>query len=343
MEEKKQYIGLDALKVAMAILIAARHMIQTFYPVESKWRIVIGGWLSNLGVPVFFIIAGFFLFKKADRERAEEGWKIVWRYCWRISRSYLLWSLLYLPLDLYNWYHGERNVVRGILTYVQAFLFSSTTVQLWYLPALLTACLLVWLAYVKGVEIWQLLMVTGSLFVVGCICDNWYFNQQLPMALQDLRILYSRYFLTVRNGVFYGSFFVCLGLWFARSGRRVPFWPALAGCVVFTGLMLAEVQHCSNTNMVFTSAPAAFCLFVVASAMQGERDVLFLRLRGMSQWIYFSHVYFFYIFHWTARQALATLTKTRITVSVMAPLLLFSWCMTWLAEKDRSGWLKKLM
>ena len=64
MEKKKQYNGLDIMKVIMAVLVAARHMIQLFYPAESKWRLVIGAWLSNLAVPVFFITAGFFLFNK---------------------------------------------------------------------------------------------------------------------------------------------------------------------------------------------------------------------------------------------------------------------------------------
>ena len=64
MVEKRQYDGLDVVKAAMAILIAARHMIQVFYPAESKWRIVVGAWLSNLGFRFFFILAVFCLFCK---------------------------------------------------------------------------------------------------------------------------------------------------------------------------------------------------------------------------------------------------------------------------------------
>ena len=36
MNEKKQYCGLDLLKFIMAVLVAARHMIQVFYPAESR-------------------------------------------------------------------------------------------------------------------------------------------------------------------------------------------------------------------------------------------------------------------------------------------------------------------
>ena len=55
--EKQQYYGLDLLKFIMAVLVAARHVIQIYYPAESKWRLVIGCWLSNLAVPIFFLIA----------------------------------------------------------------------------------------------------------------------------------------------------------------------------------------------------------------------------------------------------------------------------------------------
>lgn len=49
MEKRKMYYGLDLLKFALAILVAARHMIQVFYAGDSRWRLLIGSWLSNLG------------------------------------------------------------------------------------------------------------------------------------------------------------------------------------------------------------------------------------------------------------------------------------------------------
>ena len=102
MVEKRQYNGLDVTKAVLAVLVALRHMIQIFYPEESKWRLVIGAWLSNLAVPVFFITAGFFLFRKVDRQQPEAGRRAVLQYCGRILRLYLLWSVLYLPIDYYN-------------------------------------------------------------------------------------------------------------------------------------------------------------------------------------------------------------------------------------------------
>lgn len=344
MVEKRQYNGLDVLKVIMAVLVAARHMIQIFYPAESKWRLVVGAWLSNLAVPVFFITAGFFLFRKVDRQRQKESRRAIIQYGSRIFKLYLLWSVIYLPIDYINWRNGsDKDVIKAVTEYVKAFFFSSTTVQLWYLPALLIACVLVGTAYRKGVGIRQLSVLGALLFGIGCICDNWYFNQQLPMKLQRLLSLYFRYFLTVRNGIFYGFFFVALGLWFAKTKIKIPFRAALAGAFGCTGLMLWEVIHCSNTNMVFTSAPAAFFLFAAASEVKWKDRKLYPRLRAASEWIYLSHVYFFHLYGWAARWNPLPATKKGITMSILVPMLSFAWFMALLSERKGFAWVKKLI
>ncbi len=344
MEKKKQYNGLDIMKVIMAVLVAARHMIQLFYPAESKWRLVIGAWLSNLAVPVFFITAGFFLFNKVDRNKKEESKRALFKYGTRILNLYVIWSVIYLPIDYINWKNGpEKDIQATVLNYIKSFFFCSTTVQLWYLPALLTACLLVAAAYMAGVRISYLLIAGALLFAAGCIGDNWYFNQQLPMGLQQALHVYAQYFMTMRNGIFYGFFFVAIGLWFSKSQRNIPFVPAMAGSGIFLACMLCEVLRCSNTNMVFMSAPAAFFLFAAASSVNLKNRKLYPRLRMTSEWIYLSHVYFFHFYGWVRRWNPLPATKKGITISILGPMILFSWCMACLSAKKAGRWLKKLV
>ena len=72
MNEKKQYCGLDLLKFIMAVLVAARHMIQVFYPAESRWRLIIGSWLSRC----FSSLRDFFYFARSRirTKRADGLW-----------------------------------------------------------------------------------------------------------------------------------------------------------------------------------------------------------------------------------------------------------------------------
>ena len=82
--EKQQYYGLDLLKFIMAVLVAARHVIQIYYPAESKWRLVIGCWLSNLAVPIFFLIAGFLLFQKIPAQLPDD--KTGYGQSWQVPQ-----------------------------------------------------------------------------------------------------------------------------------------------------------------------------------------------------------------------------------------------------------------
>lgn len=368
METKKQYNGLDVVKFFLAVLVAERHVVQIFFDASSKWRVLLNNWMSNLAVPVFFIIAGFFLFQKVDvsaagrqtagqnvsggrnagsRNGINEGSDRVYRYCGRILRMYLLWSLIYLPIDLHNWYYGERLIGEGILSWLHSFLFCSTIPQLWYLPALALASFLVWSAYSRGVKPWQILAVGAALLICGYLGDNWYYNQNFPQKLQELLALYRRIFLTPRNGVFYGIFYVALGLFMAKTTWRLPFWSASAGFLFFFWCMYREVMKISdagsNTNFVLFAAPAAYCLFTAASAVNWKPRKIYARLRGMSEWIYLSHFYFFYFLVWLRPWNPVPFDSKTVTVMIIVPVLLFSWCMVCLSETKAGRWLKKLI
>ena len=343
MSKKKQYCGLDLLKFIMAVLVAARHMIQVFYPAESRWRVLIGSWLSNLAVPIFFIIAGFLLFRKIPETNKKSGWSVVGRYVWRIVKMYLIWCVLYWPIDIYNWYHGTATIKETIKAYIHSFFVSSTIAQLWYLPALALAVLIVWICYRIGLKIWLLLILTGALFVFGCICDNWYFTERAPMKIQEFVWWYAPKFVTMRNGLFYGSFYLAVGLWFSRKKRQLPFLLSLGLSAAFLFLMYKEVSVCFNTNMVFSAAPAAIFLTETFMRFQGASLRFFTLLREMSEWVYLSHFYFFYFFSWTTKRNPLPLTEKNIALCIFVPMLFFALLMSLWSHRESGKWIRGLI
>lgn len=346
MGAKKQYNGLDAVKFVLSILVAMRHLIQVFFTAESRAHLWIGAWLSNLAVPTFFIISGFFLFQKIETGKPDFPYTaVIKRYSIKVLRMYLLWSVLYLPVDWYNWSHSEAGVREGVCSYLHAFFFSSTTVQLWYLPALFVSCLLVWFGYTRGMKIRHLLLAGGGLYVIGVIGDNWYLNEMLPHYMYEKLMIYNRYFLTMRNGLFYGVFYVSAGLWFAKhpvreDRRRLSLWVSAAGAVFFIGIMYQEALHFHSTNMLFSAAPAVACLFRAAASVHWKNRKLYPRLRMMSEWIYLTHFYFFYFFAWTLPWNPVPINNKSLMVMIMGAILVFSRAMTRLSERNEFRWLK---
>lgn len=341
METKRQYYGLDVVKIVLAMFVAARHVIQIFFTQDSRAHLLIGAWLSNLAVPSFFLISAFFLFRKAEEQRWNRT--LIISYCSRIIKLYLVWSALYLPIDWYNWSNGTASLKEGIGDYIQSFFFSSSTVQLWYLPALCVAAWIVWFLYTKGVRLWQILVITGLLFLTGVIGDNWYLNEQLPVRLYKLLELHNGCFITMRNGLFYGTFYFAMGLLLVKKNWRLPLWVAGAGTVAGLYLMYQEVVHWNSTNMVLSAAPTVYCLFTVASAMDWKPRALYPRLRAMSEWIYLSHFYFFYLFAWTLRWNPIPANNKTILLMILGTVTLFSWGMVRLSERKRFAWLKHLV
>ncbi|MCD8120834.1 MAG: acyltransferase [Clostridiales bacterium] len=340
MEAKRQYYGLDVVKFILALLIAGRHMVQVFYAAESPWRLYINYWLSNLGVPVFFTAAGFLLFRKVTKP--DGGGRTVARYCWRIFKLYVLWCVIYWPIDIYNWYHGTATVAETVKFYIWSFFCSSTIAQLWYLPALIEACAIVWFCWrLFRRRILPVLAVTGILFLMGCIGDNWYFTQFLPLRLQQLIYSYGQIFVTMRNGVFYGSFYVALGLFFAKKKLCLPFAVSAIGSVCFLYVMYREARHCGNINMVVTAAPTAFLVVEAALQPDWKPRAIYTRLRAMSEWVYLSHFYFFYFFSWTAKDIPLPLTEFNIMWIIFVPMLAFAYLMARLGERYR--WINRLI
>lgn len=359
--EKTQYYGLDLLKFFMALLVAARHVIQIYYPAESRWRLVIGNWLSNLAVPIFFVIAGFLLFKKlldtnpipaknltnidspSVKKFADTDWTIIRRYVCRILRLYILWCVIYWPIDIYNWCQSGYPLGESILYYFQSFLFSSTITQLWYLPALATACLIVWAGYKADLKIWMLLLLTSLLFIFGCSCNNQYFLEHSPRKIQEFIHWYAPIFLTTRNGLFYGSLYVALGLWFSKKQWHMPPILAAAGSLIFLGVMYKEVSTFSNANMVFSAVPAVVCLVELAMGLKGTSSRFFLFLREQSEWVYFSHYYFIHLFTWTIHYNPLPMTKANIMLSVLVPMFLFTLLIAFLSHRKHGKWLRALI
>ncbi|WP_432628392.1 acyltransferase family protein [Brotaphodocola sp.] len=277
-----------------------------------------------------------------SRKKAQKsGWSQVLKYCWRILKLYVLWCVIYWPIDIYNWYHGTASIKETVIFYIRSFFFSSTIAQLWYLPALITACLIVWCVSLGARYITPALLVTGALFAAGCLGDNWYFTAMLPQKIQDLIYLYGQHCMTMRNGIFYGSFYVCLGLLFAKKKKQLPFLLSLILAIFFCWVMKKEVTRCGNINIVISAAPTAYFLTEAALALRLPDWKLFTRLRAMSEWVYLSHFYFFYFFSWTAKINPLPLTEKNIMLCIFIPMLIFAWWMACLGEKRR--WVRKLI
>lgn len=273
--------SLDYLKTFLALFVVLAHTnwIQNNM---NPGLFILGNGLMRMLVPLFCVIAGYFLQMSISRGKAR-------KWLWRVLALYLFWMLAYLPM----WY-GQVTGLRALVT---TFLWGFF--HLWFLIGLFFAGLAVmivrWVAarLAPGRSLTFLIVAAVLCAVAG-----------LAMQYSDLfgyaDVAVQRY----RNGIFMCFPFVVMGYalshMIARTGYdRVPTRNQILP-VVIAGLGLLVLEAWTVQHFVGTAAmieiPAATYLVVPAIFLLCLRTDLPpqpIDLGLVSASIYFMHIWAF--------------------------------------------------
>lgn len=99
--------------------------------------------ISLIAVPAFFMASGFLLQDGTSEE--DISFIRLKKQCLRVLRLYLVWTIIFFPLNLRSILQNERGVVVCVFAFLQKFVFDGSWVQLWFLPSLTVGLLFVWL------------------------------------------------------------------------------------------------------------------------------------------------------------------------------------------------------
>lgn len=290
LDENRKILGFDVLKLSLALIVVVTHVIQGYYGTDSVPYFISVHWLSKFVIPCFFMMSGYLLFR--SMELTQINMRAIIKYTSKIFKLYIIWSVIYLPINIYGWLTNELSFTADMIVYIRNFLFASNIEHLWYLPALIIAVLIVAVALKSKMKLKVLLAISFPLYLLGIIGDNNLVKQIIPIA-GDVFDAYSSVFVTTRNGLFYGVFFTALGVYCAKTKARTSkVWLI----VVFLGsfaAMLGEGFLLRSVNMLVFTVPASYALFrlVETAALKGKPE-FYETLRSYSSLIYYSHMVF---------------------------------------------------
>ena len=200
--------------------------------------------ISPVAVPTFFSISGFLFFRK---ERNSED---LWRYVWRVAKLYFIWTLIFLPLILFNYLKNEMLNVSGLVDFTQKLLFDGSYYHLWFLPSLIIA-IIVTFYFSKILNNKALIVMAGILFILGTYVDTYSFISPL-LSWEH----YKAIFLTTRNGIFFGFPFVIIGKSIADAHYNKPrislLIVSVAGTII-EGVYLSFILDKSIVSMSLSS------------------------------------------------------------------------------------------
>ena len=266
---KTVFKGIHAMKLIMAYLVVAIH--------TTDWSLM---GLLDTAVPFFFLVSGFFLFRKLGGTRAEDL-TVIRSWIGKTLQMYLLWTLIYLPFTFIGFHRDGLPLTSAIALFLRNLVLVGENYlswPLWYLLAMVWGGILIWLMRWLRIPVWGMFLVGLTLYLSA------YFFQL------DSVPAYVKLFKTTRNGIF-------LGLMFLTAGGLIHRWtehgPKLSIPQLWDLLLIAIGFAAYQFSPLFL-LPLAAGLFLLAyrTELPLIDDRTAILMGGMSKYIYLTHMIF---------------------------------------------------
>ena len=208
MKETKNFT-IQLFRLVGALMVIAIHT-NPFMEINAYIAKGITGILTRVAVPFFFSLAGYFYMKKIEDKK-----DYLKKYIYKILKIYIIWGVIYFPYSfIYSSIKSERSLIFSVAAYVRNTIFGGAHFHLWYLPALIFAIILFDLLH-RNVQMNKIKILATILYLVGLFGTSYY--GLLKGNLKLIMDIYSKIFITTRNGLFMGFPFVVLGAELAKQ------------------------------------------------------------------------------------------------------------------------------
>lgn len=262
---KQENCSIDIIKAICAVLVVLQH-IPLYYGSEVYQSNIMYFFTQMLGrtaVPFFYVVSGYYFNKTLL-----EGKDALRKQGIKIINIYLMWTVLYIPLNLYKYViedgWGLLNIIRRY--FVDVFL-CGTHYQLYYIIALIISMCAATIAYKFGMlKVYAVFSVL--LYLFGTLITSY------PSVLNDIEIIQNivsfKYYIFVRRYFFIAPAFFMMGYWILLFEKKAAYgierYAVLLGSML---LMFAEeivIVKMGGQNMmgifiyVFVFELFKFCL-----------------------------------------------------------------------------------
>lgn len=201
-----KYGYIDILKFFFSICIIAIHT-GLLYDTNPTVNWYLTHMILRLAVPFFFIISGFFYGRKILKDKSKID-DITKSYIKRLLYPLIFWLLIGLPFSIMNTYDG--SIMSTILHIIQKILFYPWG-ALWYILALIIAVVILSKFY-KSNRFYFPILIGFLLYTFALISNSYYFIIIDRPLIKKIVDLYMKLFISGRNGIFVGIFYVSLGV-----------------------------------------------------------------------------------------------------------------------------------
>ena len=327
---RKTYPLIDIMKFVFAILIVAIH-IPPLKDFSDFGNYMIAQCLSRIGVPFFFMAAGYFLFRKMDIGKLDLG--RIKRYVIRIFLMLTAWTMIYLPLILWGAIHSEKGIIWGIGARIYKFILGGDAqFHLWFLQALIVAVAIVVLLIKRKWSFGKMIAFALILHTIALLGGSYHFVYLhfFPegSAIYEFFHANAKFMPNTVNGATEGFLYVALGAMLALKGHSYSRRQIYIGCAVFWLLFIMEAASIKimfpyskgSTAYVFL-IPAAVFTFLLGKYVSLANKPVYMIMRKMSMYVYLIHPWFIAIVALVSKKVFPIDSLTQYVLVVVLSLI----------------------
>ena len=208
----KTYKSLDILKLVSAICIVGLHCFRFNNNLYDYWFMC----ATRFGVPCFFIISAFFLFKKTP------DWNQMKLFAKRIATLYLFWLIATAPLTIYLRLFANHNLsfTEKFLNLIHTSLFSASFSGSWYLMALLQCSFIIYFLK-KYLANTTILLISLVVYILPCIAASYNYLFDAEHMITHFISIFTNVIFRPYHCFPAGLIYIAMGMFIAENYHKI--------------------------------------------------------------------------------------------------------------------------
>ena len=292
--KEKNFHSIDCFKLLMAICVIAIHT----HPLESCSINIINKFYESfvaIAVPFFFLASGFLLAQKFDSSFCNQNnLVIIKNYLQKITKMYLTWTIIYIPLAIYHYITTETSILKSIILYIRNFIFVGeqyNSWHLWYLLATIYALIFILILKHFKLSPKKILLASFISFLLSIGIDYIItYSENTNNIINSLAKIIK---LTIGSGrIFSGIFYITIGIMLSKKQPKLT----ISWLILIIGLFLNIIINKSYLDSIFI-ALSSIGLFNIINSFKLPNSKIYPILRTTSTKIYLTHMYIWTIYY----------------------------------------------
>ena len=290
--ENRRNSAVDIFRFISSLMIFIIHVEP--FPGNSFINFFVRKIICAVAVPFFFAISGYYFFRKLKIDGSVNCLK---NSILRIVEPYLIWSIVYIVIDVYRKCIIENMLVLDfLLETLDNFFISGSFYHLWFIPALVFATVVCYFIFIKN----EKLLIPFSVFFIMLASASfayYYVGVRIPIFGDILEN--NKLYIHFKSILCFAFPYFSLGYLIEKFDTKVSESKINGLFLVSIILYVCEGLFVYKFTLYKNSVNSLFLYFliftIVLKLLNSKININAKKFKIMSVFNYYSHAFFIFV------------------------------------------------